>query len=55
MRTVRLDDMLLEEFIRFLEWLDVSREVTAWGNPEESHEDTAKKYLEATRTDDPSP
>jgi hypothetical protein len=31
--------------VRFLEWLDVEREVLAWGCPEESHTDTAEKYL----------
>lgn len=36
----------VETLILFLEWLDCSREVTAWGRPEESHEHTARRYLE---------
>ena len=35
----------IDDLIRFLEWLDVSQEVAAWGDPEASHEDTAKRYL----------
>lgn len=33
------------DFINFLEWLDSTREVTAWGHPDETHEQTAQKYL----------
>ena len=37
------------DLILFLEWLDTSREVTAWAHPEETHEETARKYLAQAR------
>lgn len=37
----------MDEFdlVLFLEWLDAEKEVLVWGNPQETHEDTALKYL----------
>lgn len=40
----RNTDEVLDKVL-FLEWLDISREVVTWAYPNETHEDTALKWI----------
>lgn len=37
--------------LRFIEWLDVSREVVEWGRPDDAHMATVDRYIAALKAD----